>query len=59
MTARARRMSASTINRKLERVEERIANGDYRLRPFRRSLHRQLDAIERKERKQARPGGGR
>ncbi len=49
MTAtRARRMSASTIHRKLKRIDERIAAGDDGLRPFRRSLRRQLHAIERK-----------
>lgn len=60
MTASTRaRMSASTIHRKLKRVDERLASGDYRLRPFRRSLVQQLRAIERKERKRALSGGDR
>jgi len=42
------RMSAATIQRKLDRVNARIAGGDYRLRPFRRSLRAQLAAIARK-----------
>lgn len=43
-----RRMSAQRIEQKLERVERRIAGGDYQLRPFRDSLRRQLRAIARR-----------
>ena len=34
--------------KKLERVDRRIAAGEHHLRPFRRSLIRQLAAIDRK-----------
>lgn len=41
------RMSAARIQRKLVRVDVRIASGDVHLKPFRRSLLRQLQAIRR------------
>lgn len=47
-TERRRRMTASTIHRKLRRVSARIASGDHHLEPFRRSLHLQLRAIDRR-----------
>jgi hypothetical protein len=49
-TTRARRMNASRLRSKLARVDERLQAGERHLRPFRRSLIRQLAAIDRKTR---------